>query len=305
VLIPIPGLFFAVGAAGSVGARWIAGKFITEDGEEHADIIPMGGVRSENDQDNLEEVTQNFDEDNPLKMYWNKFSDKMNEKKKKGPSTAQPAPVEVATDSLIELPGQEEEEEEEEEEGEEEEATVAGSWSQNIWSMISKNNSSNSSTNSETPAVVASDEEGKKKAVQEEPKEAAGAVEEKEGADDDRHCHQPPKQADSWAKSWWNSLKEGISDPSLSAAPAPAPVPVVVDKKPASTPTEDLLKMDSEMDLIKMDSTEDLLQLDQPNPEDDLMSASKPVDLLMFSTIEKEDDTPGESKPSSADLLMF
>ena len=36
VLIPIPGLFFAVSAAGSVGAKWVAGKFINSDGEELA-----------------------------------------------------------------------------------------------------------------------------------------------------------------------------------------------------------------------------------------------------------------------------
>ncbi len=34
VLIPIPGLFIAMSMAGSVAGRWIAGKFVTEDGKE-------------------------------------------------------------------------------------------------------------------------------------------------------------------------------------------------------------------------------------------------------------------------------
>ncbi len=75
VLIPIPGLFIAFSVAGSMAGRWIAGKFITDEGQELPDVIPVGGVRSENDDDKLVEVVQDFDEDAPLwKKTWNRLT---------------------------------------------------------------------------------------------------------------------------------------------------------------------------------------------------------------------------------------
>lgn len=63
LLIPIPGLFIPVSMAGSVAARWIAGKFITEDGKELKDVVPVGRLRE--DEEGVLEVVQEMEEDDP------------------------------------------------------------------------------------------------------------------------------------------------------------------------------------------------------------------------------------------------
>lgn len=77
VCIPIPGLFFLISFAGSLAGRWIAGKFITDDGVELEDVVPILGVRGDNDDESLFEIVQDFDEDAPpLEATWNKYKKK-------------------------------------------------------------------------------------------------------------------------------------------------------------------------------------------------------------------------------------
>ncbi len=98
VLIPIPGLFLALSVAGSYAGRWIAGKFITDDGTELPDVVPVGGLRSENDE--VTEVIQDFDEDAPV---WKKTWNRLTQAKKQNSQKALPAPPTSAL-LLIEQP---------------------------------------------------------------------------------------------------------------------------------------------------------------------------------------------------------
>lgn len=96
ILIPIPGLFVLMSMGGSVAGRWIAGKFVTEDGTEHEDVIPVGRLRDDEDNDLLE-VMQELDEEDPQWMVtWNNLQNRVglgDQPRKQQPQHSQSAPA--------------------------------------------------------------------------------------------------------------------------------------------------------------------------------------------------------------------
>lgn len=95
ILIPIPGLFVLMSMGGSVAGRWIAGKFVTEDGTEHEDVIPVGRLRDDEDNDLLE-VMQELDEEDPQWMVtWNNLQNRvgLGDQPRQQPQHSQSAPA--------------------------------------------------------------------------------------------------------------------------------------------------------------------------------------------------------------------
>ena len=144
VLIPIPGLFFAVSAAGSVGARWVAGKFINSDGEELASVVPVASVRAEIDAEDIFEAVQDFDEDSPE---WQQYLRRLLRKRAVLGTTES---SEGANSNLLQI-----EDEMEKEQAEELEKKKPGdeSWSRNILSMFNSAPAESSSVPVATKSV--------------------------------------------------------------------------------------------------------------------------------------------------------